>query len=59
MILEAAHKHKSDVVARADDGDDEDDEADDNADAAKKMPKVIDFGDDGEARLVSVRCKEQ
>lgn len=55
MILEAAHKHKSDVVARADDEDDKDDETD----AAKKTPKVIDFGDDGEARLVSVRCKEQ
>ena len=55
MILEAAHKHKSDVVARADDEDDKDDETD----AATKTPKVIDFGDDGEARLVSVRCKEQ
>ncbi|THH15689.1 hypothetical protein EW146_g4815 [Bondarzewia mesenterica] len=44
MILDAAHQHRNDVVRRAANDD------------LKGKSDVIDFGDDGHARLVSVDC---
>jgi len=63
LILDAAHSHQDAVSLgareghdpRADDDDDDDDDGE-SADAAKSSKGTLPFGDNGRARLVSVKC---
>jgi hypothetical protein len=53
LILDNAHSHQEDVPIGAHDGDYDDDDDD-----VKSGHGTVPFGDNGQARLFSVKCKK-
>jgi hypothetical protein len=62
LVLGTAHSHEGTVFGSAYERGEDEDEDDADADGVESIPKTVPFGDNGQARLISVRChkhKEQ
>jgi hypothetical protein len=62
LVLGTALSHEGTVFSSAYESGEDDDDANAYADGVESTPKTVPFGDDGQARLISVLChkhKEQ